>query len=102
MKTVFDGIGIGGQRQLQTLEEITVDNFAGGGGASTGIALGLGREIDIAINHNEEALDMHARNHPSATHLCESVFDIDPDSGLLSMKSDSRSNRAKVRRSKPS
>jgi len=77
MKTVFDGIGIGGGALEQALEEITVDNFAGGGGASTGIAMGLGREIDIAINHNQEALDMHARNHPGTTHLCESVFDID-------------------------
>lgn len=54
-------------------DELIVDNFAGGGGASTGIELALGRPIDIAINHDPEALAMHAANHPHTRHLCESV-----------------------------
>ena len=60
------------------IHELIVDNFAGGGGASTGIAMAAGREIDIAINHNAEALAMHAKNHPGTRHFCESVFDVDP------------------------
>lgn len=58
--------------------ELAIDNFAGGGGASTGIAAGLGREVDIAINHNGEALAMHAANHPTAAHHNEDVFNIHP------------------------
>lgn len=58
--------------------EIYIDNFAGGGGASQGISSAVGHEVDIAINHNDEALDMHARNHPGTKHYCESVFDVDP------------------------
>lgn len=61
-----------------TPREIIVDNFAGGGGASTGIALALGRSVDVAINHDPRALMMHAANHPTARHLCESVWDVDP------------------------
>ncbi|MDN7456539.1 DNA cytosine methyltransferase [Burkholderia cenocepacia] len=58
--------------------ELIVDNFAGGGGASTGIELAFGRPVDIAINHDGEALAMHAANHPDTQHLCEDVFDIHP------------------------
>jgi site-specific DNA-cytosine methylase len=54
-----------------------IDNFAGGGGASTGIEMALGRSPDIAINHDAEALCMHAANHPATIHLCESVWDVD-------------------------
>jgi DNA (cytosine-5)-methyltransferase 1 len=59
--------------------ELIVDNFAGGGGASTGITLALGRHPDIAINHDPEALALHAANHPTTEHLCESVFKVDPE-----------------------
>lgn len=59
-------------------EELIVDNFAGGGGASTGIEWALGRSPDIAVNHDPEALGLHAANHPSTRHLCEDVFDVDP------------------------
>jgi DNA (cytosine-5)-methyltransferase 1 len=59
-------------------DEITVDNFAGGGGASYGIECGLGRHVDFAINHDAEAVAMHRINHPNTTHLCESVWDVDP------------------------
>lgn len=58
--------------------ELIVDNFAGGGGASTALALALGREPDIAINHNGEALCMHAANHPTTKHYREDVFLIHP------------------------
>lgn len=58
--------------------ELIVDNFAGGGGASTGIELATGYSVDIAINHDPEAIKMHKENHPNTTHYCESVWDIDP------------------------
>lgn len=60
------------------LRELVVDNFAGGGGASTGIELAIGRPVDIAINHDPEAIAMHKQNHPYTIHYCESVWDIDP------------------------
>jgi DNA (cytosine-5)-methyltransferase 1 len=58
--------------------ELIVDNFAGGGGASTGIELALGRHVDHAINHDWAALGMHRINHPQTVHHCEDVFDIEP------------------------
>ncbi|PMN68393.1 DNA cytosine methyltransferase [Enterovibrio norvegicus] len=58
--------------------ELVVDNFAGGGGASTGMELGLNRHVDIAINHDPEAIAMHKANHPETRHYCESVWDVDP------------------------
>lgn len=61
-----------------TLNEIFVDNFAGGGGASTGIELAIGRSVDIAINHDPEAILMHRANHPDTVHYTEDVFAVDP------------------------
>lgn len=58
--------------------ELIIDNFAGGGGTSTGLEAAFGRPVDIAINHDPEALAMHAMNHPQTHHLCESVWDVDP------------------------
>ncbi len=58
--------------------ELIVDNFAGGGGASTGIEMATGISVDIAINHDPEAIRMHKTNHPSTKHYCESVWDVDP------------------------
>lgn len=58
--------------------EIIVDSFAGGGGASTGIEMALGRPVDIAINHDPDAIAMHKMNHPTTKHYCESVWDVDP------------------------
>ena len=55
-----------------------VDNFAGGGGASTGIEMATGYDVDIAINHDPEAIRMHKANHPNTKHYCESVWDVDP------------------------
>lgn len=63
---------------LDISHELIVDNFAGGGGASCGIELALGRHVDIAINHDPEAVAMHAINHPQTEHHCESVWDVDP------------------------
>ncbi|WP_299933738.1 DNA cytosine methyltransferase [uncultured Pelagimonas sp.] len=57
---------------------LIVDSFAGGGGASTGIAQALGREPDFAINHCETALSMHEANHPGTEHLITSVYAVDP------------------------
>lgn len=56
---------------------MVVDNFAGGGGASTGISQAIGRSPEIAVNHNAEALMMHEQNHPETAHYNESVWDID-------------------------
>ncbi|WP_411178236.1 DNA cytosine methyltransferase [Klebsiella pneumoniae] len=58
--------------------EIIVDNFAGGGGASTGIELAIGRSVDIAINHDPNAVAMHTTNHPGTLHYCESVYSVRP------------------------
>lgn len=59
-------------------DEIVVDNFAGGGGASTGIEMALGRSPEIAINHDPAAIAMHTVNHPGTEHHCESVWDVVP------------------------
>jgi len=60
------------------MRELIVDNFAGGGGASTGIEMATGRNVDIAINHDPAAIAMHRANHPGSKHYCENVWDIDP------------------------
>lgn len=60
------------------MNEIIVDNFAGGGGASTGIEMATGRSVDIAINHDQNAVAMHTTNHPNTLHYCESVFTVKP------------------------
>jgi DNA (cytosine-5)-methyltransferase 1 len=60
------------------MKEVVVDSFAGGGGASEGIELALGRSPDIAINHDREALAMHYANHPDTLHLAHNVWKVDP------------------------
>ena len=65
-------------RQAKLLDDIYVDSFAGGGGASTGIELATGHPVDIAINHDESAIMMHKRNHPFTEHYREDVWGIDP------------------------
>ncbi|MER8591464.1 DNA cytosine methyltransferase [Mesorhizobium sp. M1182] len=57
---------------------LILDSFAGGGGASTGIEMALGRSPDLAINHNPAALALHAANHPETLHLSENVYKVDP------------------------
>lgn len=59
-------------------DEIIVDSFAGGGGASMGIEMAFGRSPDIAINHDAEAIAMHMENHPNTVHYCEDVWKVDP------------------------
>lgn len=66
------------QMSLDVHHELIIDNFAGGGGASAGIEIALGRRVDIAINHDPEAVAMHTANHPETRHYCESVWEIDP------------------------
>lgn len=58
--------------------ELVVDNFAGGGGASTGIEAALGRPVDIAINHDAAAIAMHRANHPETRHYQEDIWAVDP------------------------
>ncbi|MCM1192010.1 MAG: DNA cytosine methyltransferase [Butyrivibrio sp.] len=58
--------------------EIIIDNFAGGGGASTGIEIATGYSVDIAINHDPEAIRMHKANHPATKHYCEDVWQVNP------------------------
>ena len=64
--------------QINAFDEIIVDNFAGGGGASTGIELATGRVVAIAINHDPDAILMHRTNHPYTEHIQASVWDVDP------------------------
>jgi DNA (cytosine-5)-methyltransferase 1 len=72
--------------QLDLFREIIVDNFAGGGGASTGIEMATGLSVDIAINHDPAAIAMHKVNHPDTEHYCESVWDVDPVSTIKGRK----------------
>jgi len=65
--------------QENFFNELIVDNFAGGGGASVGIELAVGRPVDIAVNHDEDAIAMHSVNHPYTQHYQEDVFAIDPE-----------------------
>lgn len=58
--------------------ELVVDNFAGGGGASTGIEDAIGRPVDFAINHDPEAIAMHRANHPETRHYCQDIYTVDP------------------------
>ena len=58
--------------------ELVVDLFAGGGGASTGIELAIGRHVDVAVNHDPEAVSLHTANHPQTRHFCSDVFEVDP------------------------
>ncbi len=62
----------------ETIRDMIVDSFAGGGGASLGITWALGRAPDYAINHDEAAIEMHRTNHPETVHFCESVWKVDP------------------------
>ncbi len=75
MKTLFDAEGFGG---FDHGELLIIDSFAGGGGASTGIEMALGRSPDIAINHSADALAMHAVNHPDTLHLSKNIWQVDP------------------------
>lgn len=66
------------QFSLLTTDEIIVDLFAGGGGMSTAIEQALGRHVDIAINHDSDAISMHEANHPQTRHFCADIFEVCP------------------------
>lgn len=59
------------------MKSLIIDCFAGGGGASVGIEMALGRPVDIAINHDPQAIRMHKVNHPDTLHLTEDIFEVD-------------------------
>ena len=61
------------------MQELIVDLFAGGGGASLGIERALGRGPDIAVNHDAAALTMHAANHPGTMHVTEDIWKAKPE-----------------------
>lgn len=63
---------------LPIADKLIVDLFAGGGGASTGIEQALGRHVDIAVNHNADAISMHEVNHPQTRHFLSDVWEVDP------------------------
>lgn len=58
------------------MDNLIIDCFAGGGGASVGIEMALGRQVDIAINHDPDAIAMHKENHPHTLHLTEDIFKV--------------------------
>jgi DNA (cytosine-5)-methyltransferase 1 len=64
--------------EAAALPAMIVDSFAGGGGASTGIEIALGRSPDVAINHSADALRLHAANHPDTLHLDSNIWDVAP------------------------
>ena len=66
------------QFNLPIHSELVIDLFAGGGGASTGIEQAIGRAVDIAINHDPEAISLHQANHPQTRHFVSDVFEVDP------------------------
>lgn len=63
---------------LPIARELIVDLFAGGGGASTGIEMAVGRHVDVAVDHDAEAISLHQANHPQTRHFCSDVFEVDP------------------------
>lgn len=63
---------------LPLADELVIDLFAGGGGASTGIEAAIGRHVDIAVNHDAEAVSLHQANHPQTLHHVSDVFEVDP------------------------
>lgn len=69
---------LGNQFLLPVHHELVVDLFAGGGGASTGIEQAIGRHVDMAVNHDREAISLHTANHPQTRHHCSDVFEVDP------------------------
>src|SRR5689334_16617187 len=66
------------QPLLDLHDEIIVDLFAGGGGASSGIEQALGRQVDIAVNHDAAAIALHKANHPQTHHIVSDVFEVEP------------------------
>lgn len=67
---------------------LVIDLFAGGGGASTGLEAALGRDVDIAINHDATAMDVHKANHPRTRHLEANIWDVKPLEATLGLPVD--------------
>jgi len=95
------------QYLLDLHDELIVDLFAGGGGASTGIEMATGRQVDVAINHDPAAVAMHKANHPQTTHHVADVWEADPHAvtadrpvGLLWASPDCR-DHSKAKGGKP-
>ncbi|WP_406870476.1 hypothetical protein ABEB22_12700 [Thioclava sp. 'Guangxiensis'] len=63
----------------EELSPMIIDNFAGGGGASTGIELALGRSPSVAINHNADAIALHTANHPETLHMITDIRAVKRD-----------------------
>ena len=61
---------------LPIASELVIDLFAGGGGASTGIEQAIGRHVDIAVNHDPEAVSLHSVNHPQTQHFCSKILNM--------------------------
>lgn len=72
--------------QIDIFDEIAVDGFCGGGGWSTGFELGLGRPVDIGINHDAAAIAMHMKNHPYTRHYQSDIFEVDPEEACQGRK----------------
>ena len=107
LKTYSGPYRVSPQTPLDFSGKLTVDLFAGGGGASTGIEWALGKSPDIAVNHDRRAVAMHRVNHPHTRHFCESVFKVVPQEvcagrpvGDLWMSPDC-THHSKARGSKP-
>lgn len=65
-------------KQVSLFDNVYIDHFAGGGGASTGIEMATGQPVDVAINHDEMAIALHRKNHPYTKHYREDVWKVDP------------------------
>ena len=72
--------------QVSLFDEITVDGFCGGGGWSTGFELGIGRPVDIGINHDAAAIALHKKNHPFTRHYQTNIFEVDPQEACQGRK----------------
>lgn len=70
-------MGVCNGKGVIKMDDLIIDCFAGGGGASVGIEMALGRQVDIAINHDPDAILMHKTNHPKTLHLTEDIFKVD-------------------------
>ncbi|WP_237400190.1 DNA cytosine methyltransferase, partial [Rhodovulum sulfidophilum] len=76
--SIMDSIALPHDAPFEPATPMIIDSFAGGGGASTGIEMALGRSPDVAINHSGPALALHQANHPETLHLNSNIWDADP------------------------
>ena len=83
---MMDGGGLFDFSPAADTRPMITDSFAGGGGASTGIEMALGRSPDVAINHSAAALALHAANHPDTVHLSKNIWQVDPMDAVRNRK----------------